>query len=62
MKAPLLDHVTLRTHDLEGTRAFFEALLDLKPGYRPDFSFSGYWLYAADEAICPSHSRPSRPG
>ena len=38
----MLDHVTLRTHDLEGTRAFLEAVLGLKPGYRPAFTFSGY--------------------
>jgi catechol 2,3-dioxygenase-like lactoylglutathione lyase family enzyme len=37
-----LDHVTLRTADLEGTRSFLESVLDLKPGYRPAFSFPGY--------------------
>jgi catechol 2,3-dioxygenase-like lactoylglutathione lyase family enzyme len=42
----MLDHATLRTHDLEGTRAFLEAVLGLKPGYRPAFDFPGYWLYA----------------
>ena len=47
----MLDHVTLRTHDLEGTRAFFEAVLGLKPGYRPAFGFSGYWLYADGEPV-----------
>jgi len=47
----MLDHVTLRTHDLEGTRTFFEAVLDLKAGYRPDFSFPGYWLYADGEPV-----------
>jgi catechol 2,3-dioxygenase-like lactoylglutathione lyase family enzyme len=47
----MLDHATLRTHDLEGTRAFLETVLDLKPGYRPTFSFPGYWLYANDEPI-----------
>src|SRR5271157_3517418 len=45
----MLDHATLRTHDLEGTRAFLETVLGLKPGYRPDFSFPGYWLYAKGE-------------
>ena len=35
----LLDHVTLRTDDLEGTRAFLEAVLDLRPGYRPPSPF-----------------------
>lgn len=47
----MLDHATLRTHDLEGTRAFLETVLDLKPGYRPAFAFPGYGLYAADEPI-----------
>jgi catechol 2,3-dioxygenase-like lactoylglutathione lyase family enzyme len=57
----ILDHVTLRTHDLEGTRAFFEAVLGLKPGYRPAFSFSGYWLYSDGEPVVhliPGHDGP----
>jgi catechol 2,3-dioxygenase-like lactoylglutathione lyase family enzyme len=51
VRIAMLDHATLRTHDLEGTRAFLEAVLGLKPGYRPAFSFSGYWLYADSEPI-----------
>ncbi|MDQ0393556.1 VOC family protein [Labrys monachus] len=47
----MLDHVTLRTRDLEGTRAFFEAVLGLIPGDRPDFPFPGYWLYDGSEPI-----------
>jgi len=46
-----LDHVTLRTSDLEGTRGFLEGLLGLKVGYRPSFGFPGYWLYDGDEPI-----------
>ncbi|ASG21629.1 MULTISPECIES: glyoxalase [Nitrospirillum] len=46
-----LDHATLRTADLEGTRSFLERVLDLRPGYRPPFDFPGYWLYAGDAPI-----------
>jgi len=42
----MLDHVTLRTDDLEATRRFFEEVLELKAGYRPAFPFPGHWLYA----------------
>jgi hypothetical protein len=38
----MLDHSTFRTHDVEGTRTFFEQELDLKPGFRPDFPFAGH--------------------
>src|SRR5271163_354464 len=47
----MLDHVTLRTSDLEGTRTFLEQILGVKPGYRPGFSFPGYWLYADGEPL-----------
>lgn len=47
----MLDHATLRTRDLEGTKAFFETVLGLEAGYRPAFPFAGYWLYAAGRPI-----------
>ncbi len=47
----MLDHVTLRTRDLEGAKAFFETVLGLEVGYRPAISFSGYWLYANGEPL-----------
>jgi glyoxylase I family protein len=61
MEAAMLDHATLRTHDLERTRAFLETVLDLQAGYRPAFSFPGYWLYANDQPIVhliPGGGRP----
>ncbi|WP_284945088.1 VOC family protein [Acidisoma cladoniae] len=57
----MLDHVTLRTRDLEGTRAFLTAVLDLEPGYRPGFAFPGYWLYANGDPVMhliPGHGGP----
>ena len=47
----MLDHVTLRTSDIEGTRAFLETLLGVTPGFRPDFSFPGYWLYEGKDPL-----------
>ncbi len=47
----MLDHVTIRSRDLEGARAFFETVLGLEVGYRPPFRFPGYWLYAAGRPI-----------
>lgn len=46
-----LDHVTLRTADLDVTRTFLQDLLGLAVGYRPNFGFPGYWLYHGDEPI-----------
>ena len=40
-----LNHISLRTTDLEATRAFYVDLLGLQEGPRPEFPFPGYWLY-----------------
>lgn len=39
-----LDHLLVLTDDLEGTKAFYEAL-GLQAGERPPLPFPGYWLY-----------------
>ena len=60
-----LDHVTLRTADLEGTRQFLQDLLGLTVGYRPAFGFPGYWLYEGDQPIVhliPGGGAPVRRG
>ncbi len=55
-----MSHVGLRLHHfsiaapestLEQLVAFYGRILDLEPGYRPDFGIPGYWLYAGDEPI-----------
>ncbi|MEK9723347.1 MAG: hypothetical protein VW405_07670 [Rhodospirillaceae bacterium] len=40
-----MDHMTLQTNDLEGTKDIFCDVLELHPGRRPPFDFPGYWLY-----------------
>jgi catechol 2,3-dioxygenase-like lactoylglutathione lyase family enzyme len=43
-----LNHFSIRTTDLEATRVFYENVLGLTVGPRPDFPFPGLWLYRAD--------------
>lgn len=46
-----LNHVNIRTKDLEAMRGFLESITGLKPGERPDFPFPGYWLYDDNKAV-----------
>jgi lactoylglutathione lyase len=46
-----INHILLRTNDLEGMIQFFEQALELKKGYRPDFPFSGAWLWSDDKPL-----------
>jgi catechol 2,3-dioxygenase-like lactoylglutathione lyase family enzyme len=46
-----LNHVTVRTKDLEKTRDFYRDVLGLREGFRPPLSFHGYWLYCGDQAV-----------
>ena len=54
-----LDHVTLRTDDLDATRDFFVQVLGLAVGERPPLRFPGYWLYGAGRPIV--HLVPAGP-
>jgi catechol 2,3-dioxygenase-like lactoylglutathione lyase family enzyme len=40
-----LDHINIRTSDLEGVKDTLVRLLELEVGDRPAFSFPGYWLW-----------------
>lgn len=40
-----LNHFSIRTLDIDATRAFYVDLLGLEVGPRPDFPFPGLWLY-----------------
>ncbi len=45
-----LNHFSIRTTDLEATRVFYESVLGLTVGPRPDFPFPGLWLYNGDHS------------
>lgn len=40
-----LNHVSIRTTDVEATRHFYVDVLGLQVGPRPEFPFPGHWLY-----------------
>ena len=45
-----LNHFSIRTLDLDKTRRFYESVLGLTVGPRPNFPFPGLWLYGGDHA------------
>jgi catechol 2,3-dioxygenase-like lactoylglutathione lyase family enzyme len=46
-----LDHINIQTRDLDRTTWFFETILGMHRGYRPEFPFPGAWLYVGDRAV-----------
>jgi catechol 2,3-dioxygenase-like lactoylglutathione lyase family enzyme len=46
-----LDHVNVRTQNLERLVRFYEDALGLKSGERPPLGFPGAWLYAGEHAV-----------
>jgi catechol 2,3-dioxygenase-like lactoylglutathione lyase family enzyme len=48
-----LDHVTIRTRDIEATRLFFAAVFDMAEGRRPAAirRIPGAWMYAAGRPL-----------
>jgi catechol 2,3-dioxygenase-like lactoylglutathione lyase family enzyme len=46
-----LDHVNIRTAKLDEMSAFYEDVLGLKRGKRPNFQFGGAWHYCGSNAI-----------
>ena len=49
MKLGTLDHVNVRTRNLEKMVDWYERVLDMRSGKRPSFSFPGAWLYVNDK-------------
>lgn len=50
MAVAWLDHVNIRTANLEPMREFYIGVIGLHDGPRPDFGFGGAWLYCGDKA------------
>ena len=46
-----LDHVNLRTGQLDTMVDWYGRVLMMQPGARPAFGFPGAWLYAGDQAV-----------
>ena len=45
------DHVNILSRDLAGMCSFYEEVVGLQAGPRPDFSFGGCWLYLGERAV-----------
>ena len=49
MQLGMLDHVNVRTRNLDKMTDWYERILGMKSGKRPGFSFPGAWLYVDDK-------------
>ncbi len=45
-----LNHFSIRSLEIEKTVEFFEKVIGLKAGPRPEFPFPGAWLYNGDQS------------
>lgn len=57
-----LDHVNVRTANLEAMVEWYGRMLGMHPGPRPGFSFPGAWLYAGEHPIIHLVGREAQPG
>ncbi len=46
-----LDHVNVRTSQLDAMIDWYSNILGLRQGDRPNFPFPGAWMYAGDQAV-----------
>ena len=51
MSVGMLDHFNIRTRQLEATVKFYQDILGLENGDRPNFSFPGAWMYSEGRPV-----------
>src|SRR3974390_3828602 len=47
----VLDHFNIRTRQLADTVHFYEDVMGLEKGPRPNFAFPGAWMYSEGKAV-----------
>lgn len=55
MKVRKLDHVNIRTKQLDSLIEWYTRVLGMTSGKRPDFPFPGAWMYAGEDAQAMVH-------
>src|ERR1700730_8840315 len=51
MSVGVLDHFNIRTRNLAETLRFYEDVLGLQKGNRPNFAFPGAWMYSKGKRL-----------
>jgi len=51
MKITGMNHFTVLSHDVDLTVSFYQKVLSLKSGYRPNLTFPGAWLYIEEKSV-----------
>ena len=51
MSVGVLDHFNIRTRQLADTVHFYEEVMGLEKGPRPNFAFPGAWMYSEGKAV-----------
>src|SRR3979409_2159771 len=51
MSVGVLDHFNIRTRELDETVRFYQDILGLEKGARPNFAFPGAWMYSEGKPV-----------
>jgi len=51
MPIEAVDHINIRTANVEGMSQWYTDILEMPSGARPNFGFGGAWLYLGDTAL-----------